>query len=30
VAGKALTLGSEGFLIGQGMGPENGLSRQPW
>lgn len=25
VEGKALTLGSEGFLIGQGMGPENGL-----
>jgi len=25
VDGKALTLGSEGFLIGQGMGPENGL-----
>ena len=25
VEGKALTLGSEGFLIGQGMGPEGGL-----
>ena len=25
VDGKALTLGSEGFLIGQGMGPEDGL-----
>ena len=25
VEGKALTLGSEGFLIGQGMGPEDGL-----
>ncbi|MGI9127260.1 MAG: heavy metal translocating P-type ATPase [Roseomonas sp.] len=25
VDGKVLTLGSEGFLIGQGMGPENGL-----
>jgi heavy metal translocating P-type ATPase len=25
VDGKALTLGSEGFLLGRGMGPENGL-----
>jgi len=25
VDGKTLTLGSEGFLIGRGMGPENGL-----
>ena len=25
VDGKVVTLGSEGFLIGQGMGPENGL-----
>jgi heavy metal translocating P-type ATPase len=25
VDGKVLTLGSEGFLIGRGMGPENGL-----